>query len=128
MREIGSGATGRVFKCSRKSDQALRAIKVIMKDDVPNPKTWRNEYRILMEMDHPHIIKLYEVYESSDCLYLVLELCDGGELFSQVSKKHSMSEQEVSIIMRQIVSAIGYCHKFRIGHRDIKAENFLLKG
>jgi calcium-dependent protein kinase len=80
-----------------------------------------------MSMDHPNIIKLYDCYETDDFVYLVTDCCDGGELFHYITKATHISESEAAKIMRQIFSAIAYCHKNSVCHRDLKPENFLLK-
>jgi calcium-dependent protein kinase len=85
-----------------------------------------NELTALKTLDHPNIIKLYEVFECENAIYLVQELCDGGELFDYIANKRSLSEQEASMIFQQMVGSIIYCHKNRICHRDLKPENFML--
>ena len=86
----------------------------------------REEYRILMEADHPNIIKLFEVFETTSCLSLVMEYCEGGELFDLISSLNHLQEAQVAVIVRQILSALSYCHKNMIIHRDIKPENYML--
>jgi len=65
-------------------------------------------------LDHPNIIKLYEVYECENAIYLVQELCDGGELFDYVVAKGTLDEKEAADIFEQMIGAIIYCHKNRI--------------
>jgi calcium-dependent protein kinase len=86
-----------------------------------------SEVQILKKLDHPNIIKLYEVYETEKTIYLVTEVCDGGELFYLIVEKKFLSEAQAANIMRQIFSAIAYLHEHNICHRDIKPENILLK-
>lgn len=76
-------------------------------------------------MDHPNIIKLFEVYEDDKNLYLVMELCTGGELFERIIKAGHFSELNAALIMRQIFSAAAYCHSNNVMHRDLKPENLL---
>lgn len=78
-------------------------------------------------MDHPNIIKLYEVYETDKTIYLVTEVCEGGELFYLIVEKKFMTESQTAVIMRQIFSAIAYLHEHNVCHRDLKPENILLK-
>lgn len=82
---------------------------------------------ILKNLDHPNIIKLYETWETSRICFLITELCSGGELFYHITKSKFLTEAQASKIMRQIISAIKYCHGKNICHRDLKPENFLLK-
>jgi len=125
--EIGEGAFARVFRCTHKSLLQERAVKVVIKQGIHDTEQIHQEYKILMEIDHPNIIKLYEVYESESCIFLVLEYCQGGELFDMINEKGKLMESEVAIIFKQIISAVNYCHSFRICHKDIKPENFVLK-
>lgn len=76
-------------------------------------------------MDHPNIIRLFEVFEDEKDLYLVMELCTGGELFDRIIKSGHFSERYAASIMKQILSAVAYCHANDVMHRDLKPENVL---
>ena len=69
---------------------------------------------------------MYEVYETSEWIFFVQEICEGGELFAFITERKHLKESEAALIMRQIFSAICYCHERQICHRDLKPENFLL--
>ena len=84
------------------------------------------EVAALKTLDHPNIIKLYEVYEDKDCVYLVQEYCEGGELFDYIAEQERLSEKEAARIFHQITSSILYCHKNCICHRDLKPDNFMM--
>lgn len=84
-----------------------------------------NEVKILSEMDHPSVVKLFEIYDEPECMYLVFEIMTGGELFDRVVEKENYSEKEASDTIRPIVDAIRYCHDLGIVHRDLKPENLL---
>ncbi|CAK5044741.1 unnamed protein product [Meloidogyne enterolobii] len=77
-------------------------------------------------LNHPNLIQIYEVFENKDKIILVMEYASGGELYDYVSKNGSLSEQEARRIFRQITSAVLYCHKNKVAHRDLKLENILL--
>ena len=81
----------------------------------------------MRHLDHGQIIKLYEVYESSQHIYLVLELLNGGELFNKITKKTHYSEKEACTLMKKLLSALDYLHSKGIMHRDLKLENLILK-
>lgn len=84
-----------------------------------------NEIVIPMKLDHPNLNKLYEVFEWKNQFVLILELCEGGDLFNKIKKGNIFSEKKVSNILKQILSAIVYLHKNNIVHRDLKPENML---
>merc|ERR1719215_476798 len=78
-----------------------------------------------LSMDHPHIIRLYDVYESRQELFLVMECAEGGELFARLVEKKRFSEAEASDALRQMLLALNYIHSHGIVHRDVKLENFI---
>lgn len=103
------------------------AIKIIdrkglAEDDEVALKT---EVQILQGLDHPNVVKMIEVFDEEDFLYIVLELMTGGELFDRIVEKESYSEKEAADTIRPIVDAIRYCHENNIIHRDLKPENLL---
>ena len=77
-------------------------------------------------MDHPNILKLFELYQDETNYYLITEYCNGGELFDKIKSLNSLSERMAADYMKQILSAIVYCHENKIVHRDLKPENLLL--
>lgn len=80
---------------------------------------------ILQSLDHPNIVKLFEVYDMSDQYVLIMELCEGGELFQRIAKK-KVTLSSVPKIMRQLLEVLTYIHTKGIIHRDIKPENILI--
>lgn len=95
---IGSGALGEVRKCKHKETENLRAVKIIKKEQMneTEQKFFEGELETLRMLDHPHIIKIYEVFEDHRNYFLVTELCKGGELFDQITKKGSYSEYDAA--------------------------------
>jgi calcium/calmodulin-dependent protein kinase I len=79
----------------------------------------------LSQLDHPNVVKIYEIFDEDDCIYLVLELLAGGELFDRIVEKEHYSEKEAADTIRPVVDAIRYCHSLGIIHRDLKPENLL---
>ena len=131
IKELGEGGFGKVVAAKNKKSGDIRAIKQLSKKKISpeDLERFKREVNVLKTIDHPNIIKLYEIYETQNHIYLVMEKCDGGELFDdlmvRLESNHMYTEKEVAIIMRQIMSAIEYCHQKKICHRDLKAENVL---
>jgi len=84
-----------------------------------------NELDILMNVDHPNIMKFYEVYQDRKHLHFVNEFCRGGDLFEYILKQGTIDESEVAIITIKLLGAIKHLHDKRICHRDLKPENIL---
>lgn len=83
------------------------------------------EFQLLRNIDHPHIIRIYEVYTDPKNYYLISEFCEGGDIFSMIQKADNFNEKIASRIMKQVVNAVLYCHLNGIVHRDIKSDNIL---
>uniref|UniRef100_A0A8C1WCW2 non-specific serine/threonine protein kinase n=1 Tax=Cyprinus carpio TaxID=7962 RepID=A0A8C1WCW2_CYPCA len=92
----------------------------------PQIKNLFREVRIMKLLNHPNIVKLFEVIETDKTLYLMMEYASGGEVFDYLVAHGRMKEKEARAKFRQIVSAVQYCHQKCIVHRDLKAENLLL--
>ncbi|CAI2365330.1 unnamed protein product [Moneuplotes crassus] len=122
----GKGSFGVVFKAHEKHTGLIRAIKQVMNENIKNYDGFMGEVAALKTLDHPNIIKLYEVYEDKDCVYLVQEFCEGGELFYHIVENDHLEEKEAARVFLQITSSILYCHKNCICHRDLKPDNFML--
>ena len=81
---------------------------------------------ILSKLDHPHILNVFEYFEDENHLYIVTELCTGGELFDKIVEKTKFTEAEAAKVMEQMLSAVVFCHKEGIVHRDLKLENIMM--
>ena len=130
LEEIGIGGYSRVLKIQNIETGKLYACKELQKNELADIDSFNREIDILIKLDHPNIIKLYEVYENEDFIYIVMELCNGGELFDRIIKRTEMgnpfTEKEAATIFKQLMSAVSYCHSNKIVHRDLKPENLLL--
>lgn len=123
--QLGSGSYGIVKSCTHRDTSQERAVKIIEKKKIKNMAQFRTEITILQTLDHPNIIKMYEYFEDEEYIYLVLEKCQGGELFDRIIEKEFFSEKEAARVFKQILLAINYCHNNGVCHRDLKPENFI---
>jgi calcium-dependent protein kinase len=126
---LGEGAYGTVRRGKDHRSGLERAIKQIDKQKLPpeHEKMVRNEYEILSKLDHPNIMKIYEVIESPKSFCAITELLTGGELFELITKKGSLPEKVCSRYMRELLSGLFYCHNLKIVHGDLKLENLILE-
>jgi len=124
---LGEGMSGQVFmgqskRCVEKV--AIKSFKLLglSKNDQRDLKA---EAQMFLSMDHPHVARLLDVYETKDELSLVTECLSGGELFDRVKELGKFSEKEAARDTKQMLLAISYIHSHNVTHRDIKLENFL---
>ena len=122
---LGEGTYGVCFRAKDKVSGEEVAIKRIPREKIRNYQRFLNEITALKALDHPNIIKLFEIYEDEDDVYLVQELCRGGELFDYIVNQEFLSEYQAALIFEQILYSVMYCHKNAIAHRDLKPENYM---
>jgi maternal embryonic leucine zipper kinase len=124
---IGSGGFAKVKMAYHALTGDKVAIKIMDKkslgDDLPRVRT---EIDAMKTLAHQHICKLYQVIETEEKFFMVIEYCPGGELFDYIVAKDRLPEDEARVIFRQIVSAVAYIHEKGYAHRDLKPENLLL--
>ncbi|KAM6915064.1 MAP/microtubule affinity-regulating kinase 3-like [Xenentodon cancila] len=128
LKTIGKGNFAKVKLARHVRTSREVAIKIIDKTQL-NPTSLQKlfrEVRIMKILNHPNIVKLFEVIETEKTLYLVMEYASGGEVFDYLVAHGRMKEKEARAKFRQIISAVQYCHQKHIVHRDLKAENLLL--
>ncbi|KAK2911778.1 hypothetical protein Q8A67_003911 [Cirrhinus molitorella] len=130
--ELGSGQFAVVKKCRHKNTGVEYAAKFIKKrrskssrrgvakDDI------EREVSILKEIQHPNVITLHDVFENKNEVILILELVAGGELFDFLAEKESLSEEEATEFLKQILDGVSYLHSKQIAHFDLKPENIML--
>ncbi|XP_043081218.1 NUAK family SNF1-like kinase 1 [Puntigrus tetrazona] len=129
LETLGRGTYGKVKRAVERQCGKTVAIKSIRKerlrDDLDKAHIQR-EIEISASLVHPHIIRLYEVFESRDRIVMVMEYASGGELYEYIQDRQRLSEEEARHFFRQITSAVQYCHQNGVVHRDLKLENILL--
>uniref|UniRef100_A0A4W3JR34 MAP/microtubule affinity-regulating kinase 3 n=1 Tax=Callorhinchus milii TaxID=7868 RepID=A0A4W3JR34_CALMI len=128
LKTIGKGNFAKVKLARHVLTGREVAVKIIDKTQL-NPTSLQKlfrEVRIMKILNHPNIVKLFEVIETEKTLYLIMEYASGGEVFDYLVAHGRMKEKEARAKFRQIVSSVQYCHQKCIVHRDLKAENLLL--
>ena len=125
---LGEGGFGKVYLVTHKITSAVRAMKQIKKHKLTDEdeQTLLMETEILKELDHSNIVKLFEIYYNDKNYFLITEYCPGGELMQQISSNKVITEHIAAKYMKQVFSAVQYCHAHGIVHRDLKLENLLL--
>ncbi|XP_067830295.1 serine/threonine-protein kinase BRSK2-like [Heptranchias perlo] len=125
---LGKGQTGLVKLGIHCITGQKVAIKIVNREKLTESVLMKveREIAILKLIEHPHVLKLHDVYENKKYLYLVLEHVSGGELFDYLVKKGRLTPKEARKFFRQIISALDFCHSHSICHRDLKPENLLL--
>ena len=129
IKEIGTGGFSRCLLVKNKTTGIEYACKELPKKKLSDYEGLMREVNLMIKLDHPNIIKLYEVYENDKNIYLIMELCTGGELFDRIVENTEngvqFTEKQAANLFKQMMSAINYCHKNGIVHRDLKPENLL---
>ena len=125
---LGQGSFGIVYLVKHKQLNCYFAMKVIKKNNKneKEEQTLMNEINILRKMDHPNIVKINDFYTTKTEYILVTEYCPEGELFYEIKNFAPFNEALTGWYMKQILSAVCYCHKLKIIHRDLKPENILI--
>ncbi|KAE9608626.1 putative protein kinase CAMK-CDPK family [Lupinus albus] len=128
-RELGYGTFGTTYLCTEKSTGCIYACKTIPKKKLLLEKDYEDVRREVQIMHHlaetPNVVKIHGTYEDSSSVHLVMEFCEGGELFDRILSKGHYSEREAAKLMKTIVEVVEACHSLGVIHRDLKPENFL---
>lgn len=127
---LGVGGNGIVNEIIDKRSGKKFAVKSVDVAKFKNREAVVSEVEILRSITnnikHPNLVKIYKVYEEQDKIHIILELCEGGELYDSIVKRGCYSEADAARIMKQLMSALQSLHKYNILHLDIKPENILL--
>ncbi|KAF9266853.1 Pkinase-domain-containing protein [Marasmius fiardii PR-910] len=140
-RTIGKGSSGRVKLARHAKTGQMAAVKIVSKsflyshteslDQAVSEAEYKElslqrEIIVMKLIEHPNVMRLYDVWDLPDEIYLILEYVQGGELFDYLCEKGRLSVTEAVSYFQQIIHAVDYCHRFNIAHRDLKPENILL--
>ncbi|CAD8139284.1 unnamed protein product [Paramecium octaurelia] len=125
---LGEGSYGQVRLVQHKKSGQQRAMKQISKKKIlkDQEEAMFSEVNLLKNMDYPSIVKLYELYQDRQNYYLITEYLNGGELLDKLTKLQSFNERMAAEYMKQVLSALAYCHAQNIIHRDMKPSNIML--
>ena len=127
--QLGEGAFSVVIEATDKTTGESYAVKVVTKSKLTKEDeiALKDEIAVLKELQHKHIIRLYDVFEENSYYYLITEQMKGGELFDRIVSKSFYNEKEARDVCRILFESIGYCHSKSVAHRDLKPENLLLR-
>jgi len=125
--KLGTGSFATVKRAVRKSDGKEFAIKIIKKSKLNSEElaVVHDEVEIMHKIHHENCVQLFEMFETSKKMYMVMEVLTGGELFDRIVAKGSYSEKEASELIRDVSGAINYLHSIGVVHRDLKPENLI---
>jgi len=130
LNKLGQGTFGSVYRVVHTKTDLIRAMKMIKKNAInlqDDDRMFLKEIQILIQIDHPNIIKIYEYFQDETYFYVITEFVSGGELYDTISKWKNFNEDKAAYIMRQLLSAVNYLHSHNIVHRDLKPENMMVE-
>jgi serine/threonine protein kinase len=128
-KELGKGVTGSVYQATRKLDKVPVAMKIVIRSkmDESHVRATEREVKALRQLDHPNIVKFYDMFEDRTNFYIALEFISGGELFDRITKKTFYYEKDAKYLLKVILQAIKHCHDRNLVHRDLKPENLMME-
>ena len=129
VKKIGQGTFGKVYLVKNSKNDKMYAMKAIRKDlivETDSVDSLRVEKLILLQVRHPFIISMEQVFAQETRIYFIMQFMQGGELFKHLSERKRFPETLVKFYGAQIALALGYLHKNNIYYRDLKPENILL--
>ncbi|XP_065869299.1 calcium-dependent protein kinase 24 [Euphorbia lathyris] len=128
-KELGRGEFGITYKCQEIETGKWYACKTISKAKLKTEidiEDVRREVEIMRHLPkHPNIVRYKEAFEDSEAIYLIMEICEGGELFDRIVAKGYYTERAAAMVTKTILEVVKVCHDDGVIHRDLKPENFL---
>ena len=118
---------GAVVKARNRENGNWYALKTIDKNLCGDLEKLREEVSIIKQLDHPNIAKMFESFEDTNTIYLVMELCTGGELYDRLAKLQHFREHDAARLVSKMFTAVRYCHDHGVAHRDLKLQNWLFE-
>lgn len=129
IKEIGKGSYATVVKTKTQTGVSARAAKIIKAAHVSSdPSRAQKLYAqicVPLRLDHPNLVKLYQIFQWKAQYVLMMQLCEGGDLFHCIRHNQISSQEKLADIMKQILFAVNYMHKLRVVHRDLRPQNIL---
>ena len=126
--KIGEGSSSSVYKCIKRRTGEMFAAKEMRTDDDEKIQIAEQEFKLMQSLDHPHIVKVFDLVKTEGKVYIVMELIQGTELFEAISNIGGYCEEDAKLLFAQILNALKYLHQQHICHRDIKPSNILVAG
>jgi len=123
--EVGDGTFGIVHRMRCKHTGLVRAMKTVPKEFLEEADLWQ-EIKLMREMDHPCVARLFGTYEDAENVHMVMEHCSGGELFNVIDSMGNLPQATAASMFQQMLISVNYIHSRKVCHRDLKPENFLL--
>ena len=126
--QLGSGAFSEVYKVTDPATGENYAVKILPKaalTDAKDQERFQREVNAMAFLKHPNLISLKDFLWDDDNFYLIMDLCEGSELLAYLQKHKKVEEPMAALIMKQVLSAVAYCHSFGVAHRDLKPENIM---
>lgn len=124
---LGHGASGEVYLVTNKENGRQYACKVVKKNaNMNDAQSMSTEIEIMKRVRHRNIVSMYELYETPKCLWIILELVDGGDLYHFLANAVEYNEVVASRQLKQVLQGVHYLHSMGVVHRDLKLQNILL--
>jgi serine/threonine protein kinase len=131
IKKIGKGNFASVYLAIRLEDEKKFAIKAFSKEatyaEDKGKESLVNEIELMRRFNHKNLMKLFEVYESQNSIYVSVELLEGGQLYDKIKAKHKFSADEIQATIRGLLMGLEHMHERKVMHRDLKPENILLR-